>query len=127
MVGTNAQLVKDWRVRNKERMVKCMGGKCQICGYSKSNRALEFHHIEPATKSFGFGAVRGNNKGWDSTAAELKKCILLCSNCHMEVEDGISMIPESYAKFDDTINEEIKAYRKESSAKNVKRSSVAQG
>ena len=45
--------VANWRKRNKERMIKCMGGKCQICGYNKCNEALEFHHLDELLKIFG--------------------------------------------------------------------------
>ena len=120
MVGTNSQLVKDWRVRTKERMVKSMGGCCQICGYKKSNRALEFHHIDPSKKEYAFGDIRSSIKGWKIISEELKKCILLCSNCHKEVEDGLTILPDQYAKYDSSIEEEIEAYRKEKRVQNIK-------
>lgn len=69
-----------------------MGGKCQICGYNKCSRALTFHHINPKEKSFGISA-RGFTRSWDKIKKELDKCILLCSNCHMEVHDGLTQLP----------------------------------
>lgn len=120
MVGTNSQLVKDWRARTKERMVKSMGGCCQICGYSKTNRALEFHHINPEQKEYAFGDLRSSIKGWKIISEELKKCILLCSNCHKEVEDGITPMPTEYAKYDPSIEEEIALYQREKRIKNIK-------
>lgn len=95
--------VKKWRNLVKQRMVECMGGKCQICGYNKSNRALAFHHIDPTQKDFSFGSIMSKPKKWDSLIVELKKCILLCHNCHCEVHDGTSFIPKNYQQFDETL------------------------
>lgn len=58
---------------------------CARCGYNKFGGALDFDHIDPATKSMRILA-----KDWTSrktrplVLAELKKCQLLCSNCHRE-------------------------------------------
>jgi predicted HNH restriction endonuclease len=60
--------------------VKQLGKKCSKCGYDKNSAALQFHHIDPKTKSFNFGNVA--NKSWKSISSELDKCILLCANCH---------------------------------------------
>lgn len=62
-----------------------------ICGYDKCMRALHFHHIDPTTKLFHL-AWKGKIPGLAKMRAEASKCILLCSNCHMEVEDGITML-----------------------------------
>lgn len=78
------------RIRVKAASIAYKGGKCEECGYSKSLSALEFHHIDGKTKSFGIGSSRAN-KSWDSIVAELDKCRLLCANCHREthrVEDA---------------------------------------
>lgn len=69
------------------------GGKCQICGYNKCIRALDFHHRDPEKKDFGLSA-KGYTRSWDSVKTELDKCVLLCSNCHREVHEGISSLPE---------------------------------
>jgi 5-methylcytosine-specific restriction endonuclease McrA len=63
------------------------GGKCQICGYNRCTRALEFHHLNPDIKLFALGA--GNTNGWEKTKEEANKCVLLCSNCHREVHTGL--------------------------------------
>jgi 5-methylcytosine-specific restriction endonuclease McrA len=67
------------------------GSKCQISGYNKCNRALVFHHKDPSTKEFALSA-NGITRSWEKTKKEIDKCILLCSNCHMEVHDGIVII-----------------------------------
>ena len=42
--------IKERRNFLKRRLVEHRGGKCEICGYDKSIRALEFHHIDPQSK-----------------------------------------------------------------------------
>lgn len=68
-----------WR-RSKDRCVEYLGGKCQECGYSGHRAALQFHHIEPGTKSFTIGSKV--TIAWKKLVPELDKCILLCANCH---------------------------------------------
>lgn len=96
-----SEKVKTWRRVTKEKIVICMGGKCQICGYDKCHEALELHHIDPNQKEFSLSQVRANPKNWKDISNELRKCILLCSNCHKEVHRGITTIPKEYHKFTD--------------------------
>jgi ribosomal protein L30E len=58
--------------------------------------ALHFHHIDPATKSFGL-ARRGITRSLERVRAEAAKCVLLCSNCHAEVEAGLVALTLSRA------------------------------
>lgn len=67
------------------------GGKCKLCGYNKCHRALHFHHLDPDKKSFGI-SEKGSTHSWDKMVEESKKCVLLCSNCHAEVESGLSYV-----------------------------------
>ena len=95
--------VIEWRKRSKRKAVESMGGKCQCCGYNTCNEALEFHHIDPSKKDFSFGRFRANPKKLSCLVEELKKCILLCSNCHKEIHAGVRKIPEAFQKLDETI------------------------
>lgn len=103
MVSTNVR-VKEWRERIKIKMVECMGGKCQCCGYDKCMTALAFHHLIPTEKDFGFGQIRANPKSWEKIVNELKKCILVCHNCHSEIHSGLRIIPNDYIKFDEKLS-----------------------
>jgi len=58
---------------------------CAICGYSKCDRALDFHHVNPQDKEFQVAQAAFNRKN-NSITKELNKCILLCKNCHAEIE-----------------------------------------
>lgn len=83
--------VADWRRRTKATLVAEAGGKCQLCGYSQCQAALEFHHLDPSTKSFGL-SLRGMTRSIEKMRAEAAKCALLCANCHAEVEAGYSSL-----------------------------------
>ena len=80
------------RRRIRETAIEYSGGKCAICRYSKSKRALPFHHLDPKKKDFGL-SEKGITRSWEKTTRELDKCILLCANCHMEVLDSIRQLP----------------------------------
>lgn len=79
-------------------MILSMGGKCQCCGYSRCNDALEFHHIDSSKKELAFGEMRSNPKRLGLVLSELKKCILLCSICHREIHAGVRVMPNEYCK-----------------------------
>lgn len=57
---------------------------CAKCRYNKCGAALDFHHIDPKLKERRITAPL-----WFSNTNlyinELKKCNLLCKNCHYEV------------------------------------------
>jgi transposase len=53
------------------------GGRCRLCGYSRCLAALEFHHLDPASKKLGL--VRGGARSIATLRSEARKCVLLCS------------------------------------------------
>lgn len=61
---------------------------CAICGYDDCDKALVFHHTNPNDKSFSL-STDGLGRRNDTIANELNKCILLCTNCHVEVHEGL--------------------------------------
>lgn len=71
----------------KRRAIAYKGGKCELCGYDKCERALTFHHRNPEEKSFSISG--GHCRSWKSFCAEVDKCDLLCMNCHMEVHEQL--------------------------------------
>ena len=72
----------------KIKLIYEFGGKCKICNYDKCVRSLEFHHLDPNEKSFAL-AQTGVTRSYDKALEEAKKCILVCSNCHREIESGL--------------------------------------
>jgi transposase-like protein len=82
-----AESVVRRRRKVKAILVAEFGGRCALCGYDRSPAALEFHHLDPAAKSFSVGQ-QGFGRSLARLRAEASKCVLLCSNCHAEVEHG---------------------------------------
>lgn len=80
------------RRRVKEILVREAGGSCRLCGYDRCLAALQFHHVDPDLKEFG--VARRGARSIERLRAETRKCILLCSNCHAEVENGMCSIPQ---------------------------------
>lgn len=78
--------VVSWRQRTKKKLVDYKGGCCNICGYNKSIFALEFHHVDPTEKDFN---IAGKSYSFERLVEEVDKCILVCSNCHSEIHNGL--------------------------------------
>jgi len=89
----NSDAVSARRRRIKRILVDEAGGACRLCGYSRCMGALEFHHLAPADKRFTLSR-RGVSRSIDSARAEASKCVLLCSNCHAEVEAGLATLTD---------------------------------
>ena len=99
------QNVKNSRAKLKERAVYALGGECQCCGYSKCISALEFHHSNPKEKDFSISKI--TNRNWADVKEELKKCILVCANCHREIHYGFINNEELISSFNETKAKEI--------------------
>jgi hypothetical protein len=91
-VRCRSERVSEARRRRKAQLVAEAGGCCVICGYDRCVGALQFHHVDPAEKRFAI-AHRGAARSLASMREEAAKCVLLCSNCHIEVETGLREMP----------------------------------
>lgn len=76
------------RRKIKQMLVEEAGGRCAVCGYSRCAAALHFHHMDPASKQFNL-SMQGVTRSIARARAEMAKCMLLCANCHAEVEAGV--------------------------------------
>jgi hypothetical protein len=76
----------------KRQLVAEAGGRCLLCGYDRFAGALQFHHVDPEGKAFALSTA-GLARSVARARAEARKCVLLCANCHAEVEGGIATIP----------------------------------
>ncbi len=85
--------VTERRRRLKVMLVEYKGGQCAICGYSRTPWALDLHHVDPKSKSFGL-SVKGLTRSWDKLKQEADKCMLICANCHRETHAGIAQLPK---------------------------------
>ena len=75
----------------KQILVEEGGGACRLCGYDRFPAALQFHHVDPKQKAFSL-SHRGVTIAIDAARAEASKCVLLCANCHAEVEGGFAAL-----------------------------------
>lgn len=71
----------------KLKAIKFAGGSCVCCGYNRCSRVLTFHHLDPDKKDKTIKEL--SMASWKRIVKEVKKCILLCANCHMELHDKL--------------------------------------
>ncbi len=81
----------------KRILVDEAGGCCVVCGYDRCVVNLHFHHVDPATKSFAISVANG--KSLAAYRVEARKCVLVCANCHGEIETGMVESPPAGAGF----------------------------
>lgn len=87
-----------WRRQIKNRGVQALGGKCAICGGVFEDCCYDFHHLDPSKKDFTISECNTNGaKSWLLLREEIKKCAILCSNCHRLYHNG-------YVELDTTKN-----------------------
>lgn len=80
-------VVNNRRFKVKKILVDYKGGKCEVCGYDKNIKALQFHHNNPSEKDF---SISGKHcLSLNRLKEEVNKCSLLCANCHIEEHDRI--------------------------------------
>jgi transposase len=97
--GFRCGLCRTGAVHRRRRAVKRIlveeaGGACVLCGYDRSLAGLHFHHVDRGEKAFALSR-RGVTRSLEAARAEAAKCVLLCSNCHAEVESGTAQLPSS--------------------------------
>lgn len=69
------QQIADWLASQKANLSCMRCGECEpVC--------LDFHHRKGEQKDFNLGYVKAWGWGRKRIEAEMKKCIVLCSNCH---------------------------------------------
>jgi len=74
-----AASVRAYNKRRRGDLIQQLGGCCKKCGYCKNMAALDFHHIDPATK-------KKQVRDWMRLDFDVSTVVLLCRNCHAEVE-----------------------------------------
>jgi transposase len=95
--GYRCRRCRSEAVTRRRRNVKAIlvaeaGGRCVICGYDRCQAALAFHHLDPSEKRMVVSA-QGMGVGITQLRAEASKCVLVCHNCHAEVESGVTNLP----------------------------------
>ena len=73
---------------------------CAKCG-EKRGYCLDFHHIDPSMKDVDIARMTSNKSNINDIMKEVKKCIVLCANCHREfhfLEHNNNLLLEEYLK-----------------------------
>lgn len=74
------------RETRRKHVIELIGNVCQACGYDRCRRNMAFHHLHGKRHELSSREFQNSLTG---ILAELKKCVLLCHNCHGEAHDGI--------------------------------------
>jgi hypothetical protein len=106
----------------RRALIEEAGGRCALCGYDRCIVSLAFHHVDAATKLFPMTIASG--KALATYRDEARKCVLLCSNCHGEVEAGLVPSPPPGSTFPVARVNDPKADRASASAASQKRSTL---
>lgn len=74
---------KKMRREVKLEAIAYLGGACAKCGLKSSILDVyDFHHVDPNTKLDVISKMIQDGYSFKELRHELKKCILLCKNCH---------------------------------------------
>ncbi len=79
---SNAQ--QRFRRRRKQMAADLFGGECADCCLVDDPCVYDFHHLDASQKDFSFREYYP----WEKTKQELKKCIMVCVNCHRRRHAG---------------------------------------
>jgi len=78
-ISRDIDFIRRWA--KKIKAIRILGGKCEKCG-NCNVFVLDFHHKRIKKKIEIINAAI--NRHWGQVLSEIKKCKLLCRNCHME-------------------------------------------
>lgn len=106
--------MQNWRQSTKQRIIDAMGDHCCICGYDRCKRNLVLHHLDPTMKETTISNMLKTPRKWDLIVSELRKCVMVCQNCHGEIHDGITQVPLNAQRF----NEEYADYHQKQRMEN---------
>ena len=85
------------RARNRERLREYkLGLSCMRCGEG-SSECLDFHHIDPSVKVDSVSNLFLTRASPVKGYLEIKKCIVLCANCHRKLHAGNAEVSAWYS------------------------------
>lgn len=103
--------------KTKEKLLAMKDdNKCSVCGYDKNIASLDFHHRNPEEKKFNMAHVRSSIGFWHQDGykiskkqiyEELKKCDIVCKNCHQKLTNGV----EKFERLKSSIYNKVLTYK----------------
>jgi len=87
---THIRRAADYMLKHKHKRVNQMqqlkvAVGCQLCGYDRCARSLHFHH-KYDDKDYTVSQMAAT-KNLSEIVDEIRKCVVLCGNCHGETHD----------------------------------------
>ena len=79
------QSIIERRALIKNSIIQAFGGKCCGCGYHACAQSFDLHHNDPLAKEDEIAKLITRCAPLNRIIKEVKKCTLLCANCHREV------------------------------------------
>ena len=64
------------------------GISCRLCG-ELERCCLSFHHLDPSQKDQSVSKLLNDFRSKKRILEEVKKCVVLCENCHRKVHAGV--------------------------------------
>ena len=82
----------EYRKRNRDfiKNYKTSAG-CKFCKET-SHICLDFHHLNPKVKDWNISIMSRGASSISTIKKEIKKCIVICSNCHRKLHAGLIKI-----------------------------------
>ena len=75
--------------QNKENLTNLKESiSCSACGEYHPSCCMDYHHLNPNAKEKGVSQMIQANS-WQKIEEEISKCVLVCSNCHRKIHEGI--------------------------------------
>ena len=78
---TSTDYSRNARAKNWEMIGKYFGGRrCMVCAIESDLPIYDLHHHDQEGKETHISRIIHHS--WSKVEKELRKCILVCSNCH---------------------------------------------
>lgn len=86
------------RKRHQDKIYAFINRYKRICScfFCRENNSvcLDFHHKNGADKEYNIGNLCSQTTSLDKVKSEIRKCVVLCSNCHRKLHAGF--LPDSF-------------------------------
>jgi hypothetical protein len=124
---------KDWMKKDiyDKKLIRVEENQRKVYEYLKNNsctgenckesdpRVLEFDHTNRLTKEHNISNMVNEGYSWDTISLEIKKCTILCSNCHAKKTHAENnsykhkLYLEEKSKFHQTLKERVDSWNAE--------------
>jgi len=93
-----------------KKVIASLFPECVVCGYAKSELLCN-HHLKHEEKWFIVSGAHLVRHSFENIVKELKKCVVVCQNCHAEIHGGL--LDDSSLKNNELDEEQAVAAMKE--------------